>query len=220
MASPVRKRPLGRRPDTDSAATRAQILEVATRHFARSGYRGTSVARIAEEADLSASAIFYHFGTKGELYRQVGDGATQAFEREIADALEEESPTDVASALKRLFAVQVDFVRRHPDVNRAAAALEIETDRFPAVEEIVTAWAERLESLYRSVIRRADALGDPDEDDETALLVAIDILFLGVSRWATRSDPTAENNEAAIRGVSGLLDGRLLAKFNSASSDA
>ncbi|MGW5109392.1 TetR/AcrR family transcriptional regulator, partial [Nocardia sp. NPDC004123] len=51
---------------TDSAQrsgelARTKIIEVAFEHFARHGYRGSSLARIAADAEIPQSGLLHHF---------------------------------------------------------------------------------------------------------------------------------------------------------------
>ncbi|CAM2813937.1 TetR/AcrR family transcriptional regulator [Prescottella defluvii] len=48
-------------------ARRTLILQIAMEEFAENGYRGTSLARIAERAELSQPGLLHHFRTKEEL---------------------------------------------------------------------------------------------------------------------------------------------------------
>ncbi|WP_206042758.1 TetR/AcrR family transcriptional regulator [Rhodococcus sp. OK302] len=48
-------------------ARRTRILHVAMEEFAENGYRGASLARIAERAELSQPGLLHHFRTKEEL---------------------------------------------------------------------------------------------------------------------------------------------------------
>ncbi len=47
------------------------ILKVATRLFAAKGFDGTSVRRIAEEADLSVAGMFHYFPSKEEILNEI-----------------------------------------------------------------------------------------------------------------------------------------------------
>ncbi len=49
-------------------ARRKQLLESAARCFAKYGYRGTTTARIAAEADVSEPTIYRHFRNKQDLF--------------------------------------------------------------------------------------------------------------------------------------------------------
>ena len=49
--------------------TRRRILDVARAMFAERGYESTTNRLLGAEADLTAGAIYHHFGTKADLYR-------------------------------------------------------------------------------------------------------------------------------------------------------
>lgn len=49
------------------------ILAAAERTFSRSGFKGTTMAQIAEEAGLPKANLHYYFGNKQNLYRHVLD---------------------------------------------------------------------------------------------------------------------------------------------------
>jgi AcrR family transcriptional regulator len=62
------------RPRTNaqwSAATTDLLLRCAREEFAGQGYDGASVDRIAERAGLTKGAVYYHFGSKPALFREV-----------------------------------------------------------------------------------------------------------------------------------------------------
>src|SRR5689334_8523172 len=48
-------------------ARRSRILHIAMQEFAENGYRGTSLARVAERAELSQPGLLHHFRTKEDL---------------------------------------------------------------------------------------------------------------------------------------------------------
>ncbi|TMR21922.1 TetR/AcrR family transcriptional regulator [Nonomuraea turkmeniaca] len=59
--------PAGER-QRDADRTRAEILEVATREFARRGYAGARVDEIAALTRTTKRMIYYYFGSKEQLY--------------------------------------------------------------------------------------------------------------------------------------------------------
>jgi AcrR family transcriptional regulator len=63
-SSPERKR-------RDAAATRARILKAATQEFSRCGYSGARGDRIARRALSSERMVYYYFGSKEGLFREV-----------------------------------------------------------------------------------------------------------------------------------------------------
>jgi len=57
------------------AERRQQILDAATRAFARTGFAATSLDDIAAEAGVSHVILYRHFASKADLYRAVLDRA-------------------------------------------------------------------------------------------------------------------------------------------------
>ena len=51
--------------------TKDRILDTAERLFAARGYRGTSITRLAREAEVNQAAVNYHFGSKAGLMEKV-----------------------------------------------------------------------------------------------------------------------------------------------------
>jgi AcrR family transcriptional regulator len=71
-ASATRPEPVRRLP---RAERREQILQAATRAFARTGYAATSLEDVAAEAGVTHVILYRHFTSKNELYRAVLDRA-------------------------------------------------------------------------------------------------------------------------------------------------
>ena len=75
-----------------AADRRKQILEVATRLFARQGFRGTTTRQVADAAKVNEALIFRHFPTKEHLYWGVlnekmrNRGAHQEMSRRLAES--------------------------------------------------------------------------------------------------------------------------------------
>ena len=69
MAADGSKRARARVNNPD--ATRANIIDVATIEFATNGYSGARVDEIAERTRTSKRMIYYYFGSKEALYREV-----------------------------------------------------------------------------------------------------------------------------------------------------
>jgi AcrR family transcriptional regulator len=66
---PAPARPQGRRPG--ASTTRKLILDAARTLFAKDGYAGTTIRRIAEDAGVDASLVMQFFGSKEQLFGAV-----------------------------------------------------------------------------------------------------------------------------------------------------
>jgi AcrR family transcriptional regulator len=58
-------------PEESPAAGRQRILDQAQRLFTARGYHGVSIRDIAQACGLSNAALYYHFGSKRNLYFEV-----------------------------------------------------------------------------------------------------------------------------------------------------
>ncbi len=50
---------------------KAEIIKIACKEFAKYGYKGVSLDKIAKQAEISKAAIYYHFENKSELFQEV-----------------------------------------------------------------------------------------------------------------------------------------------------
>jgi AcrR family transcriptional regulator len=71
------------RPD----ASRRQLVEIAIDCFARHGFQGTSIDRIARAAGLTKGALYYHFRDKEELLLEAVKDRIGEFERRVVDGV-------------------------------------------------------------------------------------------------------------------------------------
>jgi AcrR family transcriptional regulator len=73
MASKLERKPARAAGATPSRGDdrQAQLLEIAGRLFAKNGFKGTSLRDIAEEAQITKAALYYHFPNKEALYERI-----------------------------------------------------------------------------------------------------------------------------------------------------
>jgi TetR/AcrR family transcriptional regulator len=92
-----------------------QILQAATRVFARSNYRLAGTADIALEAGISEPTIYKYFPSKKDLFirilKRIGEGILKMWTEVVSS---EEG--DALSALRRMGRVYVESLRTHSDV--------------------------------------------------------------------------------------------------------
>jgi AcrR family transcriptional regulator len=103
-----------------SERMRAAILETAVRRLAKSGYRATSIKKIAADGDFSIGAVQHHFPSKLELMAAVAERALRRAERHalrlieirkgevgmaefVADTWERQLGTDWYQAMSEVF---------------------------------------------------------------------------------------------------------------------
>lgn len=120
--------------------TRSKLLEAGVAQFARFGFAGTSVRKIADEAGVNHGSIKYHYSTKDELWRAVVaylygllDEAVHRDESEWKNMSPREQIVNSATNYIR-------FCAKHPELSRIVF--------FETMHE-----SERLEWLTENYIR-------------------------------------------------------------------
>lgn len=95
-------------------STRARILDVALREFSRLGLSGARIDTIAAESGLNKAMIYYHFGSKKDLYVAALKESYLRF-REIEGGLEVDASLAPVQALRQLVSASFDFHAAHPE---------------------------------------------------------------------------------------------------------
>jgi AcrR family transcriptional regulator len=105
---------LGRRPPArDAEATKQRILRASRAEFARYGYSGARIDRIARAARTNKRMLYYHVGNKDALYLEALESAyadIRTAEQQLR--LEEEEPLE---AIERLVRFTWDYFVATPE---------------------------------------------------------------------------------------------------------
>lgn len=96
--------------------TKDIILNAAKKLFVQHGFAGTSMSKIAAEADVNHSLIFHHFKNKAQLWNAV----KQAIVLEARDRFKTlpDSSLPLRDFLNELFNQNLNFYRNHSDLVR------------------------------------------------------------------------------------------------------
>lgn len=130
--------------------TRERILEIAETQFARKGYEGAHLEGIASEVGVRKTALYYYFESKAALYTAVLERMLLAFDRAIAEVLEDRrSPAEQMAAL--LDAIN-DLLAVHP--NYSQILIRIFVDRIAIDVSKIAPIIERLIFSVLSFYRR------------------------------------------------------------------
>lgn len=143
------------RPALRHESTRQRIHGAARRLFARYGFAGVGLQRIAESVGLHKSSLFHHYKGKVDLAGEVFDAATRRLLAHVAELADEDEP-ELATLLEVVDRL-VDHFSEHPDDARLAVQAmtapidsdlraELGVDNAePAIEflTIIWQWLER-----------------------------------------------------------------------------
>jgi AcrR family transcriptional regulator len=187
-------------PDDGDDPLREQLLDAASRVFAREGYDGTKILDIVREAGLSTGAVYSRFASKNELLRAAVIRTTAQLRvvgsehaLHVLDLLRGRSALR-HRGLSDSEAVRLEAyvtARRDPEV---AAALADAHER----------WRESVLPLIDSA--RADGTLEPDVDTE-ALLFLFRTLYLGtiLHRGSGLPGPDPEAWEALLARLAAAI---------------
>lgn len=100
-------------PSRDAARTQALLLGAATQEFARSGFGGARVERIAEQAGVNVRMLYYYFKSKDELFLAVLEHA-YAVIRQSEKELELDT-VEPREGIRRLVRFTWNFQNTHPE---------------------------------------------------------------------------------------------------------
>ncbi|GAA3107412.1 TetR/AcrR family transcriptional regulator [Streptosporangium carneum] len=130
-------------------ARKEHILEVAFKIFAENGYRGASIADIAEGCGLSQPGLLHHFSTKADLLA----GVLEHRDRLDAEKFHMDEPTPGIAALKR-YVKLVEYNAHLPGLVKLFAIVTGEAavnSAHPAHEWVVARYHRRIGDLAASL---------------------------------------------------------------------
>ncbi|MEN3748944.1 TetR/AcrR family transcriptional regulator [Sphingomonas sp. HF-S3] len=180
------ERRTGARVPSGAAVMRSDVTEKLTREFfgewARTGYAGLSLERVARSAGVGKAALYRRWPDKAamasDLLSQVGLTITDAGERGSLEA-------DLAAVL-----LAIRRVLRHPLVKRIVTDLHAEIGRTPALERAIRpfqrARRERVDALIDRAIARGEVSATLDRETAADLIGAP--LYWRVAVLGGRSD--------------------------------
>jgi AcrR family transcriptional regulator len=104
--------------------TRNKILAAALGIFAKVGYRGASLDKIAKKVGMTKGALYWHFRNKLDLYTAVVDFTYAEYERQVLTSIS--STTDPKQKLEHIIRTTVEFYRANPTIIRLYFSMLLE----------------------------------------------------------------------------------------------
>lgn len=169
----------------DAERTRAELLDIATRTFAESGFSGTRVDEIAARTRTTKRMIYYYFGGKEGLYLAVLERAYRGI-REAEQALHVGDLPPI-EALRRIAELTYDHHLAHTDFIRLVSIENIHRgDYIRKLESLRTLNAPALGVLDVALTRgREEGVFRTDVDALDVHLLISSYCFFQVSNQYT-----------------------------------
>jgi AcrR family transcriptional regulator len=170
--------------DRRADATRLQILDAASREFARKSYSQVSLDDILARARVTKGAMYFHFRSKHELALTIIDRLNTETYESMTEVLARK-----LSSLESLVDIYCVVATRDigDDVARAGLNLLESIGRADGVQARVFAeWTKTFSDVVRRAIAEGDVVPTSNPEDVGRLLVAV---FMGLRQTTDINDP-------------------------------
>ena len=185
--------------ETKGAQTRRAILGAAVARFGRDGYRATSVADIARDANVGGTVAYAYFPNKEALFlAAVDEDAAAVIEEGVASTLGP-AGTDIRRWTDVLLFTLVAAVDRHPLAKRLLAGLEPEVTprvlEMPALSELRKACTELLRAGQAAGTVRPDIDAATVANGTIALMLSV---LMSVTQLGSQTAIAYASDVAAV----------------------
>jgi AcrR family transcriptional regulator len=184
---------------------REQLIEVATRLFAKSGYDATTTSAIAEAAGVTEPILYRHFDSKQELFvaivRNVSE-LTLAHWREIIGEV-----SDPAEKIRRIAQEFPDHVRHLSDAYHVIHGA-LATSRDRKVAAVMKEHYAQIEKFFVQIITTGQAAGifrpqlDPKGPAWQLIMTGIGYALIALRLQAPEQGLIKNAIESILRGMS------------------
>ncbi len=140
------------RPERRSADTRNKILEVAEREFARDGFAGAHLQRIASQVGVQKTALYYYFPRKAALYEAVLVRMLEDFDQTLTEAVDR--PGSPEERLERLLDALNDLLAERRTYSQILIRIFVDRVEIPGdvLGPLIERVVGRLLRFYRQGI--------------------------------------------------------------------
>jgi TetR/AcrR family acrAB operon transcriptional repressor len=150
-----------RKTKAEAELTRKALLKAALTVFSRKGYAMTTLADVASEAGVTRGAIYWHFGSKAELYTALMDEYARLGNAIVQSPIAEGGT--LVDILRRVFINQLVAVESDPALRAVMEISLFKTERTP---DLAGSLMQQLESSRRLLGGISEAMRDGIERGE------------------------------------------------------
>ena len=183
---------------------REQLLEVATKLFAKLGYEATTTAAIAEAAGVTEPILYRHFKSKQELFVAIVRAMSEHTMKHWHDLIE--GVTNPAERIRRVAAEFPTHIGKLSDAYHVIHGA-LSTSRDPKVLKVMREHYAQIEEFFIGVITDGQKAGIFSKELDPRVpawqLINIGIGFAMVSLNLTKFDDTLIKQaiEFILRGL-------------------
>ena len=139
---------------------KAQIVDVAIRMLATSGYQGTSLEAVADRADIAKATLYHYFSSKDELVAEAIETLTVTVNNLLVSVRDRAAPDGPRAQLRALIREQLRVLTEvFPEVGSVFSW----QGNWPDVHEPARkAGRRRHDAIFRDVVDAGIAAGELD----------------------------------------------------------
>jgi AcrR family transcriptional regulator len=193
-------------PRLKAAQRREQLIDVATKLFAKTGYEATTTAAIAYAAGVTEPILYRHFKSKQELFvaivRDVSRHTLEQWQVLIADI------TDPAEKIRIISAAMTDHMKRLADYYHVLHGA-LATSRDKKVLAVMREHYQQIEDFFGKIVSDGQKSGVFTKD-ASAKAAAWQFIFAGIGYAMIAlnlspmdKDLTREVIDSLVRGIEG-----------------
>ena len=162
-----------------SAISQKRVLDAAAKIFRNRGYAGTTMRAIADEAELKAGSIYYHYASKDELIAAVLDTAMTSVTENVQEALAA-LPEDASGRARIEVAARAHLAAIIENGDYTLATRRVAGQVPEAIRLRNTQQRDAYAAIWQELISEAHRKG---EFRTTASLSLIRLFILGALNW-------------------------------------
>ena len=125
---------MARRTKDEALATRHRILDAAELLFQKHGVSRTTLQHIAQAAEVTRGAIYWHFKDKADLFNAMMERATLPLEESLCNTTPRREDEDPVSFIRDRMVDALRITASHPQTRRV---FEIATHKVEYVDELL-----------------------------------------------------------------------------------
>lgn len=153
--------------------TRQKIIDAAFEMFASDGYEATSIAAVADKAEVSKGLIYHYFDSKQQVLEAIFDQMVEVGDQILDFPVHFKAVDKIQQVLEGTF----KFIEEQPEKGRLMIALALQPDTFSNLKSKINEYNETQLVLY---INMLEELGyDQPELEAYRLGALMDGLLLG-----------------------------------------
>ncbi len=169
---------MARKTKEEAERTRQSLLKAGLTVFSRTGYTAATLEGIAREAGVTRGAIYWHFGSKAELYSAMMNEYSQRGAQIVQAAAAEGG--GFANVLRRVFVRMLEAVESDPALREAMQVSLFKTERTPDLLPQQQHQIESTRALLKSIavtmqqgIDSGQVRSDVDPDEMARAFLAL-----------------------------------------------